>query len=604
MPAILFCTSPDWSKDAVWYQIFTDRFYNGDPANDPTTESLYGTWPWVNLEKWAVSPWRSDWYKLQPWETANGLSYHAQFQLRRYGGDLQGILDRLDYLQELGVNALYLNPVFESPSNHKYGAALYHHIDRHFGPDPEGDAAIIATEDPSDPTTWKWTSADSLFLKLVDELHRREMHIIIDGVFNHAGLTFWAFEDVISQRESSPFWSWYAIEGSGYPDQSHINDYRTLPDFFLEEGQKPFRYKGFVEDLPSFRQDENGIVGPVAEHFHNVVKRWMDPDGNGDPSDGIDGWRLDVAERVQMPFWETFNSWLEEINPEAYTTGEVWWEDWKNNIQFNAEPWLRPGRMNSVMNYRFGDAMFKFFIDKKRQINATKLDRLLGDVRNSYPHENNYYLQNMVSSHDMERLSSAILNPDRAIDHDGHWRQGFDVAKPGREERRIQETILAFQFVYVGTPMIYYGDEVGLWGGDDPDCRKPMLWPDMVFDNEKAHPCDYVPDCDDRRPSDRVRIDKELLAFYKVLTSFRHQYPSLRRGSFKTIHIDDNKRLFAFERELDGEKVVAVFNGSDRPVKTPSILIDILDENKWQILLGGDSWREIPAKGVKVYANR
>ena len=170
----------DWHKHAIWYQIFPDRFYNGDVSNDPNIESLVGVWRWEKQSEWEISPWNADWYEFQTWEIANGQDYRYQFQLRRYGGDIEGIIQKLDYLQNLGINAIYLNPVFDSPSSHKYGAAYYHHIDRHFGPDPIGDAKIIASENPADPTTWKWTSADKLFLKLVKEVHSRNMHIIID----------------------------------------------------------------------------------------------------------------------------------------------------------------------------------------------------------------------------------------------------------------------------------------------------------------------------------------------------------------------------------------------------------------------------------------
>lgn len=154
-PRVL-ATPPDWAADAIWYQIFPERFRNGDAKNDPVPASLEGTWPYEVPVGWKVSPWTSDWYALQPWEQASGKDFYHNAQLRRYGGDLQGILDRLDYLKDLGVNALYLNPVFDSPSLHKYGAARYHHIDRHFGPDPAGDAPLFAAEDPADPTTWRW----------------------------------------------------------------------------------------------------------------------------------------------------------------------------------------------------------------------------------------------------------------------------------------------------------------------------------------------------------------------------------------------------------------------------------------------------------------
>ena len=132
-----------WAKGAIWYQIFPERFRNVDPTNDPILESLEGTWPYVVPENWALNSWTSDWYSLQPWEVASRKGFYHVAQLRRYGGDLQGILDQLGYLQDLGVTAIYLNPVFESASLHKYGATLFHHIDRHFGPDPKGDKGVF-----------------------------------------------------------------------------------------------------------------------------------------------------------------------------------------------------------------------------------------------------------------------------------------------------------------------------------------------------------------------------------------------------------------------------------------------------------------------------
>lgn len=170
-----------WSADAVWYQVFPERFRNGDPTNDPVPASLAGTWPYVVPKNWRIVPWTADWYALQPWEQANGRGFYYNAQLRRYGGDLQGVIDQLDYLQSLGINALYLNPIFESASLHKYGATMYHHVDRHFGPDPKGDLALFEREDAADPATWQWSAADRLFLKLVAEAHRRRMRVILDG---------------------------------------------------------------------------------------------------------------------------------------------------------------------------------------------------------------------------------------------------------------------------------------------------------------------------------------------------------------------------------------------------------------------------------------
>lgn len=245
----LCITGSDWHNNAIWYQIFPERFHNGDPSNDPTIESLNGTWPWEKQKEWQISPWTSDWYVFQPWELKNEQDFRYQFQIRRYCVDIQGIIDKLDYLQELGINAIYLNPVFDSPSSHKYGAATYHHIDRHFGPDPEGDARIMASEIPNDPKTWKWTAADQIFLSLVQKVHDRGMYLIIDGVFNHAGLTFWAFQDVIKHKVKSEYFDWFVIDGAHHKDASHGNQFQDLPELYSNTyGQ--LRYKGWVADLP------------------------------------------------------------------------------------------------------------------------------------------------------------------------------------------------------------------------------------------------------------------------------------------------------------------------------------------------------------------
>ena len=209
---------PEWAKQAIWYQIFPERFRNGDPKNDPTVEDLHGSYPHDHTSPWQVHPWTSDWYKLQPYEAANGHSIWFNLQRRRYGGDLQGILDKLDYLQDLGINALYLNPVFASPSSHKYDGATYHHIDPNFGPDPAGDRKIISAETGHNPATWQWTSADRLMLRLIQEVHRRSMHLILDGVFNHVGLNHWAFQDVKEKQLRSMYKDWFKILSWEEPD--------------------------------------------------------------------------------------------------------------------------------------------------------------------------------------------------------------------------------------------------------------------------------------------------------------------------------------------------------------------------------------------------
>ncbi|MEJ2614858.1 MAG: glycoside hydrolase family 13 protein [Ignavibacteriaceae bacterium] len=393
---------PEWSKTAVWYQIFPERFANGDKDNDPTPHDMKGAWPFQIPAGWKISPWTSDWYKLQPWEKANGHDFYWNAGVRRYGGDIQGIIDHLDYLQKLGVTAIYLNPIFESPSLHKYDTRMYRHVDNNFGPDPKGDEKIWAIENPEDPKTWKWTSADKLFLKLIKEVHERNMKIIIDGVFNHVGTSFWAFKDVIKNQQKSPYQDWFIIKSWDDPKTQ----------------QNEFDYQGWagIKELPEINKNgRNDLADGFAKYIHLIVKRWMAPDGNR--TDGIDGWRLDVAEKINIKFWKEFRHWVKEINPEAYITGEIWWKDWQKNEMFNASPWLQGNSFDGVMNYRFARAVKKFIIDIKDQISPEAFSDSIHALIHEYPEDNLYALQNLMDSHDVDRIASQIVNPDRWYDH-------------------------------------------------------------------------------------------------------------------------------------------------------------------------------------------
>ncbi|MCF7824179.1 MAG: glycoside hydrolase family 13 protein [Candidatus Marinimicrobia bacterium] len=557
---------PEWSKEAIWYQIFPDRFRNGDTENDPDVKSLSGTWPYANPEGWQVSPWGSDWYELQPWEQKTGENFWYNSQLRRYGGDIQGILDELDYIDSLGVTAVYFNPLFESPSLHKYGCSAWHHIDNNFGPDPAGDEKLWAQENPNDPSTWQWTSADSLFLKLIDELHARDMRIIIDGVFNHTGIPFWALNDVRKNGPQSEYANWFSILSYDDPD--------TPEDEFDWQG-----WYG-VKDLPELAEDDHGPVQAVRNHIHDVVKRWMDPNGDGDPSDGIDGWRLDVAEMVSKDFWRDFRVWTRDVNPESYLVGEVWWEDFGKDQMFNAAPWLQGDIFDAVMNYRFGDALLRGIVDQKRQVTPGQMDSLLSIVRDNYPLQNQYALMSMFNSHDTERLSSMVSNPDRTIDHHAGSRdhRQFFLGKPNESQRALQRTLLLFQFSYVGAPLIYYGEEVGMWGADDPDCRKPMLWDDIEYKTEVSHPYG-----EPFGPYE-VRRNEDLYAYYRSLIDMRKYEPALQTGSYQTLEAED-KGHFAFQRVLGPDTLMTVINTGAKDWAIEERLFGSEGSAAWTLLL-------------------
>ncbi|MFN0125666.1 MAG: glycoside hydrolase family 13 protein [Verrucomicrobiales bacterium] len=536
----------DWAADAVWYQVFPERFRNGDPTNDPTPASLLGTWPDFVPPGWRVSPWTSDWYELQPWER-DGKGFYVHAQLRRYGGDFQGIIDKLDYLKELGVNALYLNPIFESPSLHKYGAAMYQHVDKHFGPDPAGDMKLFAAEDPAAPTTWQWTAADKLFLKLIEEVHRRDMRLIIDGVFNHVGVPFWALQRAKREGPDGRFAKWFHI--------TRWDDPATPAD--------EFEYRGWsgLQDLPELARDEHNLHPDIREHFRHVVRRWMDPNSDGNPRDGIDGWRVDVAAEVPMGFWKEFRGWVKRINLDAYITGEIWWEDYRAIKLRNAAPWLDQA-FDGVMNYRFADAVYQFF-NQPEPIRATELGQLITAIHRDYGYGPSLGLQNLLGSHDTERIGAMVVNPKHRQDHQSSVSQNrsYSVRAPNTVEKQRWKQMVAFQFLAPGAPFIYYGDEVGMWGADDPDCRKPMRWPDLEFAAEREHPFGQS------RPVNTVSPDGDLFAFHRRLAELRARHEALRRGQFEFTLLDDKRRLVAFRRQPSGAgaSILAVFNASDQP---------------------------------------
>lgn len=539
-------SNPTWAKEAIWYQIFPERFANGDVSNDPNPIDMEGAWPYFTPDGWQIHPWASDWYKLQPWETKLNKNFYDIVNIRRYGGDIQGIINKLDYLKELGVNAIYINPIFESPSLHKYDAAMFHHIDNNFGPDPDGDRKIWTEENPNDPSTWKWTSADKLFLQLIKESHKRNMKIIIDGVFNHTGTQFWAFKDIVANQEKSIYKDWFIIKKFDNPNTT----------------ENEFEYAGWygVRDLPEIKEDTSGLVSGPREHIHAVVKRWMDPNGDGDPSDGIDGWRLDVAEMVNHNFWKDFRKWVREINSDAYITGEVWWEDWNNYKMFNAAPWLQGDQFDAVMNYRFTRAVKDFVLANKIKTDAKTFTDTISSIMNQYK-DNYYVMMNLLGSHDTERLHSLAVNPDGRYDHQGNVRdkKTFDIRKANAIERARIKLASAIQFTMPGAPHIYNGDETAMWGGDDPDCRKPMVWNELNYESETTHPYKAS------REMNKVEFDQEFFNWYKNLSRIRTQNPELALGNFKFNIIDNQNGILSYSREYEGKQITIILNCSNLP---------------------------------------
>ena len=542
-----FADSPDstsfvWTEKVVWYQIFPERFRNGDKTNDPELFDQEGCWPHELIEPWQIHPWKSDWFELQAYEKINKKDLWYNITRRRYGGDIQGIIDKLDYLKDMGIGAIYLNPIFVSPSHHKYDIAYYHHIEPAFGPNPKGDKMIIEMENPINPAEWVWTSADRLVLKLINEVHKRGMKIIFDGVFNHVGYNNFAFRDVMENQENSDFKDWFTI--NSWEDSI---------------AGTHFDYKGWwgVKDMPEIREDSTGMNKGAEKYIFDITQRWMDPDNDGDPSDGIDGWRLDVAFCVGHPFWKKWRELVKFINPNSYLTAEI------IDSPEKLIPYLEGDEFDAVMNYNFTFYCSSFFITERGGVSVSHFDYLLNDLRAEFPEKVSLQMLNLLGSHDTDRPSSRIvnrglinyLNKNSFFGKSSARNQKYKNRKPNNKEYEILKLMSIFQMTYPGAPMIYYGDEVGMWGANDPSCRKPMLWEDKVYDNEK-----YLPKNLKRKNADKVEVNIDLLNHYKKIINIRNTNPELQSGDFKVLLINDKNRIYAFSRTLNKKSIIVVIN--------------------------------------------
>jgi cyclomaltodextrinase len=571
---------PAWAKEAIWYQIFVERFRNGDPSNDPTPADMKGAYPGSLPENWQITPWGHDWYSHEPWlDSVKANGFYSKIQARRFGGDLKGVLDRLDYIQELGITAIYFNPLNDSPSLHKYDARNYAHIDRNFGPDPAGDAAIMDLENPGKLITWQWTAADKMFLDIIGECHKRGIRVIMDYSWNHTGPDFWAMNDIREKREKSIYADWYNI--------LQYDDPQTT--------QNEFRYEGWGGNnpwMPVFRKE---IIPPddkimpfegnlysetLREHIFNVSRRWLDPDKDGNPEDGVDGFRLDVAGEVPMGFWRDYRKVVRKVNPEAYLIGEIWWLEWPDKL-LDPKVYLEGDQYDAIMNYRWFRVARGFFAQAEPILSPTgfisEIERINSGIRN----DNLQAMMNVSATHDSPRLSTSFYNKTmdkyNAKPSDN---PDYKINKPDDLTRREQKLLLIHQFTFIGAPHIWNGDEVGMWGADDPDCRKPMLWSDISYEDEVANFDPSRP-----RPVDVVKQDTALLSFYKKLTAMRRANPELIYGDLKFTIVDDDKMVLAYTRKYKNAEILTVFNRSD---KRQQVNLEMSDYKTFTILLDSD----------------
>ncbi|WP_299365791.1 glycoside hydrolase family 13 protein [Winogradskyella sp.] len=564
-----FSNPPAWSKNVIWYEIAVERFRNGDKTNDPTAEDIIGTFPGKIPDSWKITPWTQDWYKADPFfseldgrKDFYGNPTHKfvdKVQMRRYGGDLQGVLDKIDYIDSLGITAIYFRPLNDSPSLHKYDARNWRHIDVNFGPDPEGDKKIMASEIPDDPSTWQMTSADQLFLKVIKAFHERGIRVILDYSWNHTGNTFWAWKDVLKHQENSKFKDWYWVE--------HFDDPKT------EENE--FKYHGWVgvHTLPEIRETQkqdasisltsfegNIYDASAKQHIFNVASRWLDPNQDGDVSDGVDGYRLDVAAETPLGFWRDFRKHVRNINPDAYLLGEIWWEQWPDKL-LDPEPFLRGDIFDAVMNYRWYRATRHYLNKSPNEISVNQYIDSLNFFRSNLRKPNNYAMMNYTGGFDTPRVLTSLFNKNKYKYYcKVHENPEYKIHKPDANTYQILKLLLVQQYTYIGSPHIYAGDEMGMWGADDPSCRKPLIWPDYTFEDETAHPFDQ------KRPVDEVVFNNDLFNYHQKLIEIRKAHPVLAYGEIEFLSISDSDKVLAYSRYDENNEVITIINSDDKTI--------------------------------------
>ncbi len=548
--------APAWAGEAVWYQIFVERFRNGNPENNPTLSSIKGSLIDDYPENWQITPWTHNWYEQQGWESATGLDFYRSIQMRRYGGDLEGVIQKLPYLVDLGINAIYLNPINDAPSLHKYDARNYHHVDITFGGNIETNQKQIDSENPGDPTTWGWTESDKIFLNLIKKCHENGIKVVLDFSFNHTGTSFWAFQDIIKNQENSKYKDWYEINSFKNDALGTEFDYsgwfgiKSLPEFKkLKESEKleGHAYEGNMPD-------------EVKNHIFAVCRRWMDPNNDGDTSEGIDGMRLDVAEHVPLGFWRDFRKEVRRINPDFYLVGENWWSKWPDELM-DAEPWVKGDIFDAVMHYQWYKPSRGLFNKGDDAVTLDHFYNQMDSLWSKYRLQTQVAMMNLMASHDSPRFWTSMNNHGK-YKYQCKPRENpkYNTNMPSERTRLEGMALLIHQFTMIGAPHIWNGDEMGMWGADDPDNRKPLIWDDYDFELET--PFKYS----DLNYQTKPKSDTSLIEFYKSLIALRKANLALQKGQYIPDRSLVDKGVLKYIRSYEGIDIEIYINTSENEV--------------------------------------
>lgn len=507
-------STPAWAKGAVMYQIFVDRFCNGDPSNDVEDgEYVYIGEPVCKVKDWNEFP--------------------AAMDIRRFhGGDLQGVLDKLDYLEELGVEVIYFNPLFVSPSNHKYDIQDYDYIDPHYGVIIEDGGEVLPEGEKDNTRATKYQkrtgdirnleASNRLFAKLVEEMHARGMRVILDGVFNHCGsFNKWMDRERIYEPQPEYEKGAYVSAQSPYRDFFHFFDER--------EEAWPYNknYDGWWghDTLPKLNYEDSPTL---EEYILNIGKKWVSPPYNAD------GWRLDVAADLGYSneynhiFWENFRKAVKSANPQALILAEHYGDPGE---------WLQGDEWDSVMNYdAFMEPLTWFLTGMEKHSDERRTD-LWGNADN-FVNTMNHFMASMLTP-SLQVAMNELSNHDhsRFLTRTNHIvgrvaQLGSKAAEEGINLAVMREAV-AVQMTWVGAPTVYYGDEAGVCGFTDPDSRRTYPW---------------------------GQENRELVEFHKEMIRIHKREKPLRTGSLKMLSWSSN--VLAYARFQEGEQIIVVLNNS------------------------------------------
>ena len=513
-------TVPEWSKGAVMYQIFIDRFCNGDPENDTLTDE----YNYVEGRHSEHADWNE---RIQP------LDVH-----RFYGGDLQGVEEKLPYLKRLGVEAIYFTPLFVSPSNHRYDIQDYEYVDPHLVGFVHDEGELLQPGDTNNAHATRYISrvtdfenlekANAFFASFVEKAHAMGIRIILDGVFNHCGsFNKWmdrehiyeeadGYEKGAFEAKDSPYHDWFYFTEDSWPDNWH--------------------YIGWWDNatLPKLNYEGNG---KLRDYICNIGKKWVRPPYQ------IDGWRLDVAADVGQTassnhmFWRNFRKAVKGENPDVLILAEHYG---------NPEHWLRGDEWDTIMNYDAFMDPVSFFLTGMEKHSGEYVKSLHGDGKRFFdelmmnlahmPIESRLSAMNELSNHDHSRF---LTRTNRTV---GSLREsGTEAASKGLSYATFREGVV-MQFTLPGAPTVYYGDETGMTGWTDPDNRRPYPWGHENWD---------------------------LIQFHRDVIRIHKHYSCLRTGSFKPMAADYG--FIAYARFDSDSSIVTLVNhsSSDREVELP-----------------------------------